>query len=153
MVWENICFDGNAPLDTVWKKIKLVRGSLGFTPAQMCDKLKLCVHPNLYATVMGMEDTQKILEIARQWSAFSKSCGVTDPTQPVTASRADSTPAFMTMSDSFHLASGDKSKDRKWKKRMRGMEDNLQTLIKGQADLNQALMNQAVAPDKPYSRG
>ncbi len=59
----------------------------------------------------------------------------------------------MTMSDSFHLASGDKSKDRKWKKRMRGMEDNLQTLIKGQADLNQALMNQAVAPDKPYSRG
>ncbi len=66
MVWENICFNGNAPLDMVWKKIKLVGGSLGFTPAQMCDKLKLCVHPNLYATVMGMEDTQKILEIARQ---------------------------------------------------------------------------------------
>ena len=153
MVWENICFDGNAPLDTVWKKIKLVGGSLGFTPAQMCDKLKLCVHPNLYATVMGMEDTQKILEIARQWSAFSKSCGVTDPAQPVTANKVDSTPAFMAMSDSFHVANRDKSKDRKWKRRMRGMENNLQTLLKGQADLNQALMNQAVALDKPYSRG
>ncbi len=108
MVWENIRFDGNAPLDTVWKKIKLVGGSLGFTPAQMCDKLKLCVHPNLYATVMGMEDTQKILEIARQWSTFSKSHGVTDPAQPVTANKADSTPAFMAMSDSFHLANRDK---------------------------------------------
>ncbi len=81
MVWEGIRYDNDSPLDKVWKKIKLVGGSLGFTPVQMGDKLKLCVHPNLYASVMDLTNEQKILEIARQWSAFT--CSRSGGSEPI----------------------------------------------------------------------
>ncbi len=152
MVWEGIRYDDDSPLDKVWKKIKLVGGSLGFTPAQMRDKLKLCVHPNLYASVMDLTNEQKILEIARQWSAFthSRSGGSEPVPQSKPTVKQAETPAFMASFDSFQTKQHEKSQDKKWKKRYKGMEDTLQTMMKAQADLTQALLSRATGSEKPY---
>lgn len=136
--WESIRADESKSIEAIWMKIQTIGNGLGYNNAQMTEKLRICLPPNVYAATVQINDAHAILNIARRMNAYQRGRGVTNPVVPPPP-LPDPTPPFL-YADDFHRATNPNPNPKpeipnKMARRMTKLETGLSTLIDAQQDL------------------